>query len=144
MFNASRNKKKNRKKHTVDTLITETTVISGDITFSGNLYVDGTVDGDLNSDDEAAILTIGPKGHIQGHIRVPHVIVYGQVTGNIDATGEVELMNSAIVNGDVQYQMLQMAMGATVNGKLIKCDPTEIHRLEHRPETSDKDPIDRG
>ncbi len=139
-----RNKKKHRKKHSVDTLITEGTVIHGNIEFVGNLYIDGVVEGNLNASDEHAILTIGPHGRVQGNIQVPHVVVYGEVSGNIEAAGEVELMDSAVISGDVQYQMLQMAMGATVNGKLIKCDPKAIHRLEHQSTKRDKDGNDEG
>ncbi len=127
------NKKKT--KRAVDTLITQHTTIRGDVAFSGVLYIDGRVSGNVSSEETGSILTVGARGVVQGEIKVPHVIVFGEVVGDIHAAEEVELMEKARVNGDVHYLLLQMAMGATVNGQLLHKDPAGTQRLEHKPQS---------
>jgi len=127
------NKKKT--KRAVDTLITQHTTITGNMEFSGVLYIDGKVIGDVEADENGSILTIGARGHVEGEIKVPHVIVFGGVEGNIHASEEVELMEKAVINGDVYYSMLQMAMGAAVNGKLVHKPNPGMQRLEHNPKS---------
>ncbi len=119
----------------VDTLITQHTTIKGDIAFSGVLYIDGKVIGNIAAIEDGSILTIGARGSVEGEVNVPHVIVFGKVEGDIHASEEVELMEKSGISGDVYYSMLQMAMGAAVNGKLVHKDPKKTHRLEHKPQT---------
>ncbi len=126
----------NNKKHkkAVDTLITQNTIIHGNIEFSGVLYIDGRVIGDILASETNSMLTIGARGVVEGEVRVPHVSIFGEVLGDIHTNEEVELMEKARVSGDVYYHRLQMAMGASVNGKLVHKDPTPTQRLEHKPE----------
>jgi cytoskeletal protein CcmA (bactofilin family) len=138
-----RRKQKKRNRHAVDTLITTETRITGDVQFSGSMYVDGHVVGNVSAADEHAVLTIGAHGRVDGEITVPHVIVYGSVTGDINAVEEVELMEEARVDGNVYYNLLQMAMGAAVNGKLVHRDPANTQRLEHHKK-DDTTPPDEG
>lgn len=125
---------KNKTKRAVDTLITQHTTITGDMAFSGVLYIDGKVIGNVSAVEGGSILTIGARGSVEGEINVPHVIVFGEVEGDIHANEEVELMEKASIKGDVYYSLLQMAMGAAVNGKLVHKDPIGTQRLEHKPQ----------
>ncbi len=135
MFNNSKPKK------AVDTLITKNTTIHGNVEFTGVLYVDGTVKGNILASEPGSMLTIGARGIVEGEVRVPHVSIFGEVMGDIYASEEVELMEKAKISGDVYYHLLQMAMGASVNGKLVHKDPEQTQRLEHRPLDSKKTPI---
>jgi cytoskeletal protein CcmA (bactofilin family) len=50
---------------------------------------------------------------------VPHVFLNGTVKGDVRATERIELGPKARVIGNVQYKLIEMAIGAEVNGKLI-------------------------
>ncbi len=103
-----------------DTLITRDTKITGDIAFKGVLYIDGHVVGNVSADEhEMSLLTIGKHGKVEGHVEVPHVVILGQVHGDVHASEHVELESSAHIEGDVYYKLIEMAMGAEVNGKLV-------------------------
>lgn len=119
-----------------DTLITQNTKITGDIHFSGVLYVDGHIKGNIFADEhQDALVTVGLNGHIEGDVHSPHVVIYGRVDGNVSATDHVELDEKACVTGDLSYKLIQMAMGAEVNGKLVKLGEEEILAITHQQET---------
>ena len=103
-----------------DTLITKETLITGNISFKGVLYIDGKVKGDVRADkSEMSLLTVGKNGEIEGQVEVPHVIVLGRVLGDVYASEHVELQSTAHIEGNVYYKLIEMAMGAEVNGQML-------------------------
>ena len=107
----------------VSTVIGEDTVISGDLVFSGGLHLDGSVKGDISAQENADVtLTISEKGEVIGDVRVNNMVLNGAVVGDVYVTGRVELAPKAKVTGSLYYNLLEMAMGAEVNGQLIHTD----------------------
>ncbi|MEN9502934.1 MAG: hypothetical protein RI964_2219 [Pseudomonadota bacterium] len=107
----------------VDTLIGKGTTIDGDLRFSGGLHVEGVIKGNLAADGEDATLILSEHGHIQGEVRVPSMVLNGMIDGDVFACGKVELFEKARICGDVYYNLLEMAVGAEVNGKLVRQKP---------------------
>lgn len=105
----------------VDTLIGQQTEIRGDVLFTGGLHIDGRVKGNVIADsDTASLLTLSEQGEIEGEVRVPEVILNGRVLGDVHATGSIQLLAHACVEGNVYYSMVEMALGAEVNGQLVR------------------------
>ena len=104
----------------INTLIGEGTTVTGVVQFDGGLHVVGTIKGGAKSEDQNSVLIISEDALVTGDIYVNHLIVNGQVDGNIYATGKVELFDKARINGDVHYNILELPAGAEVNGKLIR------------------------
>jgi cytoskeletal protein CcmA (bactofilin family) len=126
--------KKNKSTNRIDTLIGRHTHIKGDISFSGGLRIDGSIEGNINATgDDASLLTLSDHGSIDGEVRVPNVIINGQVNGNVYASHHVELAPQARINGNLYYRMLEMAMGSEVNGHLIRAhdENEDILQVEH-------------
>lgn len=114
------NNKKPKQTAHIDSLIGQNTEIHGDVIFSGGLHVDGTVKGSVIAEKgEDSVLTLSERGTIEGEVKVPNVVVNGSVIGDVHATGHVELAALARVHGNVYYSLIEMAMGAEVNGKLM-------------------------
>ncbi len=112
---------KKRKPTTVDSLIGQNSQIVGDVRYSGGLHIDGTVKGNVLADeDDHAMLTLSDKGTIEGEVKVPFIILNGVVKGDVHAREHVELASNARVEGNVFYRLIEMAMGAEVNGKLVR------------------------
>lgn len=107
----------------VDTLIGKGTTIDGDLRFSGGLHVEGVIKGNLAADGDDATLILSEDGHIQGEVRVPSMVLNGMIDGDVFASGKVELFEKARICGDVYYNLLEMAVGAEVNGKLVRQKP---------------------
>jgi len=108
------------------TLIANNTRIEGDIHFSDQLLVNGEINGNIQADSESdAGLTVSAKGVVSGEIRVPNVVINGRVQGDIHATRHVELAAEARVEGNVHYHLIEMVMGARVDGSLVYTPPGE-------------------
>ena len=114
-------KNKKRKPTTVDSLIGQNSQIIGDFRFSGGLHIDGTIKGNVLADeDDHAMLTLSDRGTIEGEVKVPFIILNGVVKGDVHAREHMELASSARVEGNVFYRLIEMSMGAEVNGKLVR------------------------
>lgn len=104
----------------IDTLIGAGTRIIGDVQFGGGFHVDGHIKGNVDAPPESsATLSISDSGVIEGSVAVPNVILNGTVKGDILAHDRVELGATARVTGNVYYALIEMEMGAEINGKLI-------------------------
>jgi cytoskeletal protein CcmA (bactofilin family) len=112
--------KKSRGQAPIGTLVGADTRVHGDIEFSGGFHVDGYVKGNVKATkDEHAMLSISERGCVEGAVIVPHVVLNGTVKGDVRATERVQLGPKARVVGNVQYKLIEMSIGAEVNGKLI-------------------------
>ncbi len=107
--------------NTIDTLIGSKTEIKGDITFSGGLRIDGKIRGNISAKGDAnSTLVLSENAQIVGNVNVPHVISNGSIKGNVRATERMELQPKAEISGDVVYKVIEMALGAIINGNLLR------------------------
>ncbi len=114
------NSKKPKQTANIDSLIGQNTEIRGDVIFSGGLHVDGKVKGNvISGEGDDSVLTLSERGTIEGEVKVPNVVVNGTVIGDVHALSHVELAAQARVHGNVYYTLIEMAMGAEVNGNLV-------------------------
>jgi cytoskeletal protein CcmA (bactofilin family) len=110
----------------VDTILGQQTRIEGDVHFSGGLHIDGHIKGGVIAEsDSGSVLTISEHGSIEGDVMVPTVILNGSVTGDVRSGERIELAAKAKVDGDVYYNLIEMAIGATVNGSLVHTAETD-------------------
>jgi cytoskeletal protein CcmA (bactofilin family) len=116
LFQKSSGKPQNR----IDSLIGAGTRVSGNITFVGGLRIDGEVKGNIRTvDDQAGTLVLSEQARVEGEITVSHLVVNGTVLGPVRATEFLELQPRARVTGDVEYNNVEMHLGAVVEGRLI-------------------------
>ena len=123
--------KKNRTHTVVETLVGSNSKISGDLHFQGGCHIDGTVNGSVSADpDTESALSISDIGHVDGGVTVPYVVLNGIVKGDVFANKRVELGATARVIGNVYYNLIQMAEGAEINGKLVHQPEGQVPLLE--------------
>ncbi len=112
--------RKNKRHTAIDTLVGPSSRVQGDLYFEGGCHVDGTVNGNVTADPESAsALSVSEKGKIEGNVTVPNVVLRGTVRGDLTASERVELGPTARVIGNVYYNLIEMAVGAEINGKLV-------------------------
>lgn len=87
--------------------------IKGSVKFSGELIIDGSVEGSIDSNGR---LTVGKNAHIDGEIRTGSVTVYGTVDGNITAVERCELHSGCTLRGDIEAPRLVVDEDATFLG----------------------------
>ena len=117
-------KKHKPKNSSVKTLISRHTEIHGDIKFSDGMYIEGVVKGNVVAEHEDSLLILNEHGTIEGEVKVPYIKLNGVVIGDVFGSEHVELMAKSRITGNVYYNLIEMAIGAEVNGKLV-------HNKEH-------------
>jgi cytoskeletal protein CcmA (bactofilin family) len=117
------------------TLIAQNTEVSGDLRFSDQLYVNGHIEGNINAEEGSeATLMISDVGSVKGQIRAPFVVINGRVEGDVHAGTRVELAANAKISGNVYYKLIEMQLGAMVDGQLVHVQDevgvkTNVHPL---------------
>lgn len=117
----------------IDTLVGRHTEIHGDIRFGGGLHIDGRVLGNLQAENDSdATLSVSEHGVVEGEVHVPKLTLNGTVNGDVYSSERIELSVNARVTGDVYYNLIEMAQGAAVNGKLVhKPNEEPVLALKH-------------
>jgi len=104
----------------IDTLVGQGTVINGDLVFAGGLHVDGTINGNVVAEQgSTAILILSEFGRIEGEVKVPNMVLNGEIVGDVYGSTRVELAPKSRIKGSVYYNLIEMAIGAEVNGGLV-------------------------
>jgi len=118
------------------TLIAKGTEISGQVSFTGCLEIEGVVRGNIVVEEgcDVSQVRIQNSGAVHGNVCAPVVIVNGSIEGNVYSSKRVEMASNAVVCGDVHYQMIEMVKGAQINGGLMYTNAT--------PETSASSGLD--
>lgn len=113
-------KKKGFSAARIDTLVGQGTSITGDLLFAGGLHIDGTIKGNVVAEEgSTALLILSEFGKIEGEVNVPNMVLNGEIIGDVFGSTRVELAPKARIKGSVYYNLIEMAIGAEVNGGLI-------------------------
>lgn len=107
--------------NTIDTLVGARTELKGDLTFSGGLRIDGKLKGNVMArGDGNSTLILSENALIIGNVTVPHIIANGTIKGTVRASERIELQPKAEVAGDIYYKVMEVALGAVINGNMIR------------------------
>jgi cytoskeletal protein CcmA (bactofilin family) len=96
----------------ISTLISEGSVLDGNLKAPAFARIDGTVNGNITVDEG---LILGEKGLVKGNIVTKEIIVYGKVAGNINCSS-LEIRSTGNITGDIKTGVLQVEMGGVHNG----------------------------
>jgi cytoskeletal protein CcmA (bactofilin family) len=99
--------------------------IIGQIFTKEDLYVDGDVEGTIESLENK--VTVGPNGRVQASIRAREVIILGQVQGNVETGDKVDIRKDAKLVGDITTSRISIEDGALFKGSI------DIKKAEPKP-----------
>ena len=145
MFSSENKKLKEINTTNVSTIIGEGTVIQGDVIYAGGLHIDGKIIGNVTAENGVGAettLTLSKQGSIQGNVNVPTVVIDGEVEGDVTSSDRVQLIANSRVTGNVKYNLIEMEVGAEVNGQLLKnqLETSNVSQIsvtdEHKKELS--------
>ncbi len=91
--------------------------ITGDLKSTGDIVVEGIVDGDIS----AHLLTVGEGATIRGEVVADDVVVNGRVVGRVRGL-KVRLTSSARVEGDIIHKTIAIESGAHFEGSVQRQD----------------------
>lgn len=95
------------------TLISQGCKVEGMLRGVGNFMINGEVDGECEIEGS---ITLARGGLWKGVIRADSVIVAGKIDGDIIASGQVEISDTAKITGTVTGEAIAVAEGAVVEG----------------------------
>ena len=101
----------------VPSLISADLVVNGTLTSSGDIQIDGRVEGDVSS----AGLVIGEKAYVDGEVVADDVTVRGRVQGSIRAR-KVLLAATCHVEGNILHEAFAVEAGAFFEGNCRHSD----------------------
>jgi cytoskeletal protein CcmA (bactofilin family) len=126
MFGRGKNKKTTR----MDTLVGPQSEVSGDVKFTGGLHIEGTIKGNVIAENDGhSLVQLSDIGTIEGEVRAPFIVLNGVVIGDVHGAEHVELASKARISGNVYYNLIEMAVGAEVNGKLMHVQSSDDVQL---------------
>jgi len=102
---------------TAPSIISGDLVVHGNLTATGDIQIDGTVEGDIRSQS----LTIGEKASITGEVVAEDIVIRGRVVGTIRGR-RVQLSSTCHVEGDILHEALAVETGAFFEGNCRHSD----------------------
>jgi cytoskeletal protein CcmA (bactofilin family) len=129
--------KANKPNSRIDSLIGAGTVIEGNINFTGGLRIDGEVKGNVcSAGDQVSTLVVSEHARIEGEVSVSHLVVNGTLIGPVRSGEFLELQPHARVTGDVEYNTIEIHLGAIVQGRLVHQGQNSAKSVELKLATS--------
>jgi cytoskeletal protein CcmA (bactofilin family) len=125
-------------KSSVPSIISPDLRINGDMVCSGDIQIDGWVEGDIQSRN----VVVGEGATVHGAIQAENVRICGIINGQIRADN-VTLEKSARVTGDILHKSLSIEQGAFLEGMCKRIDSSVASSVEPRPLLSPSKPKDR-
>ncbi|MEL6452006.1 MAG: polymer-forming cytoskeletal protein [Pseudomonadota bacterium] len=91
--------------------------ITGNMKTTGDIQVEGTVEGDIR----AHLLTIGESATIKGEVIADDVVINGRIVGRVRGL-KVRLTSTARVEGDIIHKTIAIESGAHFEGSVQRQD----------------------
>ncbi|MCF3596219.1 polymer-forming cytoskeletal protein [Rhodobacteraceae bacterium LMO-12] len=91
--------------------------ITGNLKTTGDIQVEGTVEGDIR----AHLLTVGDGATVKGEVVADDVVVNGRIVGRVRGL-KVRLTSTARVEGDIIHKTIAIESGAHFEGSVQRQD----------------------
>jgi cytoskeletal protein CcmA (bactofilin family) len=108
--------------------------ITGDVKAEAELHVDGRIEGDI----ACKTLVQGAQSEVVGAVVADSARLAGRIRGSI-TVGELVVLKSARIEGDVNYDTLTIEQGAEVDGRLAHRAPSTASARSEEPEPAPTD-----
>lgn len=114
MFNKNEEKKSVVDMANSSNVISKETRITGDIQAQGNIRIEGTVDGMIQSKSKIAV---GESALVKGNLTAVEAEIAGKVEGEVICSDTLYLKSTALIIGNIFTKKLVVENGAVFNGK---------------------------
>jgi len=116
-------------------LISQGTEITGDIKSSGDLRIDGVLNGNMSTKGK---VVIGPTGRVKGEVECKNSEVSGIIDGKITVSQLLNLKASSKINGTIVTSKLSIEPGAIFTGTCAMKDGENGGTATARPKEGEK------
>ena len=113
-------------------MISEGTVLNGNIESESDIRISGTIDGEAHSTGR---IIVTASGSVNGNVKAEDADIAGKLEGELFISGKLILRSSAIITGDIHTKTLLVEEGAQIRGN---CNmSSDGQRLGHTYEEND-------
>ena len=102
-----------KKRESINAFLGRKTDFEGKLSFSGAVRIDGHFIGEIFAD---GTLIVGESAVIKSDVHVSHIIVSGEIRGNITADRRIEIRSPGKVYGNIQAPIVVMGEGVIFEG----------------------------
>lgn len=111
-----------KKKDQINAFLGKDTEFEGKLSFNGAVRIDGRLKGEIFTE---GILIVGESAVIASDIHVSHIIVSGEIRGNIVASDRIEIHAPGKVFGNIQAPIVIIDEGVVFEGNCRMQSPKE-------------------
>ncbi|MEW6546266.1 MAG: polymer-forming cytoskeletal protein [Bacillota bacterium] len=97
----------------VDTVIGKSTFLQGTVTSQGSIRVDGRLEGEIIGEGD---VFVGQDARVVAKVKARHVVVAGQLKGDVEAAGKLEIATTGVLVGNVKVSQLVVEEGGILEG----------------------------
>lgn len=130
MFGVMRRREESPATGDIETVIGKNTKIQGEVSGTGNLRIDGEIEGELKL---SGSVIVGETGMVTGNISARALNVSGTVHGNARTEESLTIHSSGQLIGDVQVNAFQIEDGGIFKGR-SEMNPRAGIELKMRPQ----------
>ena len=106
--------------HDVHTILGPESSFEGKLAFDGTVRIDGRFEGEVHTDGS---LVVGQGAKIKATLHVGHLVVHGDIEGDVTARHAIELHAPARVRGNLTTPELMIAKGVVFEGNSKMTEP---------------------
>ncbi len=118
----------------LDALVSSNITIEGKFRSTGNIRLDCTIVGEVDSES----LFIGENCNIKGTVNCENIIIAGKIDGNVFCNGKMHIKETGIIDGDIVVNILSMDEGSMFTGNCTRKKSVE------KQEEKDKDKLEKS
>ena len=102
-----------KKRDDINAFLGKDTSFDGKLSFSGAVRIDGHFKGEIVTE---GTLIVGESAVVESDIRVSHIIISGEIRGNIVADSRIEIHTPGKVFGNIEGPIIVIDEGVVFDG----------------------------
>ncbi|PIU10967.1 hypothetical protein COT27_00285 [Candidatus Kuenenbacteria bacterium CG08_land_8_20_14_0_20_37_23] len=119
----------------VDTIIGPSVSVDGNFKGEGNIIVEGELRGSLKTN---GFLKASDSSLIVATISADSAEISGQISGNIKIKNNLDVKETAVIEGDIETKTISIAYGAIINGNVKMKSERVIKKDDVAPATEEE------
>ncbi|OGF62405.1 MAG: hypothetical protein A2Y62_17310 [Candidatus Fischerbacteria bacterium RBG_13_37_8] len=119
-------------------VVGKTMRIKGEIIAEEEMFIEGTIEGAIQS---SKLIVIGTQGNLKADLHAPVIKVAGRIVGNVYASTKIELESTAHIEGNISSPKLSVSESAYFKGNIdMSSKPETAPKFDKIPQISEEPP----
>ncbi|MFP4037845.1 MAG: polymer-forming cytoskeletal protein [Desulfobacteraceae bacterium] len=103
-----------KKKNEINAFLGRDTEFEGKLSFSGTVRIDGRFRGEVLTEGS---LIVGESASLESEIRASHIVISGEIRGNVTADERIEIHAPGKVYGNIRAPVVVIDEGVVFEGR---------------------------